>query len=102
MMDLKNAFVLAVIKDRSHGCPAYTDTATSWRSAAKTVKYHLHLVKKGHSFQDDIHCLPDLKPRSLRAQATSQNDLDALDDALPGESFAVGKATTETSAALRR
>lgn len=81
---------------------AHTDASIAFRSAGNTVRYSVHFVKEGYSLPDKIRYLPNFHPRSLQPFCTSQNDLGTAMDAACVEFLAVGKASTERNAALRR
>lgn len=92
--------VLVVNGDVFHPGSAWTDASTASTCAADTIGYPIHFVKKKNSLPDSIHYLLGIKSRFLKPPSTSQDDLQAVVDAVCYESLAVKEDGTKASAVL--
>lgn len=63
------------------------------------MRYHVLFVKKWWRLLDDMHYLPDFKPKFLQPMSTVEGEPDAVMDAVSQESFAVKEISTEVPAA---
>lgn len=70
------------------------ESNTGFASATETKRYQFYFVMERYSLPDCTHYLLDLKPRFQESPSTSRDDLDAVMDAVCGESPAVEEAGT--------
>lgn len=92
---------LVVNGDKFHASSAWTSANTAFMCAANTIRYPVHFVNERYSLPDGIHYLADFKPAFLQTMPTTQDDLDALADAICSECLAVAEASTEATAAMK-
>lgn len=84
-----------------HAGYAGTDANTAFTSVADSLKYHVHFVKERYSLPDGIRYLQSLKPRYLQPPSNTQDDIEAVIDAVCGEFSAIEKAITEALVSSR-
>lgn len=94
--------VLAVKANKFHTGLVLMDVSTAWKISADTIRYFVHIVKKGYILPDGIPYLPGFMPRLMQHRSSSENYLAAIMDAVCTESLAVEKASIEAPEASER
>lgn len=93
--------VLVVKEDFLKVFPVLRDETTTFMCGADTIICHLHFFKKEDGLPDCIHYIPNFKQRFPKPPVTTQNDLDAVMNAVFGGSPGVEEVSGEASAAPR-